>query len=305
MKTFLKTLLIFFFSLGSTFFIFFFSLRFSGFSTDSLKAALVKEQLYTNALAAVEKQVNSTNTDSAEDPLAILWPLLKKEVSPQYLQKKIETLVDDIAAWSTGKSNSPPTLSIQDLKEKIMKQNRQVISTLIEVSKEVRKQQEEAIRMAKESGQTVPEQGKLPAFDLEKILNSDFTLPLGQYLTWLKLLYFFTHTGLYIVGGIMLAEVILIMALSGGKKAKLRWIGFTLLFGFLLNIFPFFVVSAGAKLFLASMTQNGSSIPLFAINILTSLVNPFLAHYILNMQISMGVALASSILAFIASVVVL
>lgn len=301
MKTFLKILLIFFFSLGSIFFIFFLSLRFSGFSAESFKSAFVKEQLYTNAISEVEKQINSATSESGEDPFVVLWPLLKKEITPQYLQQKTETLVDDITAWATGKSSSPPTLSVQDLKEKVVKQNQQVINTLIEVSKEVKKQQAEAIRLAKENGQAVPEQGKLPEFDLEKIIKSDFTLPLGKYLTLLTLLYFFTHTGLYIIGGIMLIELVLIILLSGGKKAKLRWVGFTFLFGFLLNILPFIMVSAGAKLFLASMAQAGSSVPLFATRILTALVDPALTHYVLNMQIGMGVALAASILIFILS----
>lgn len=185
-----------------------------------------------------------------------------------------------------------------------MKQNQQVISTLIEVSEEVKKQQAEAIRLAEENGQTVPEQVKLPEFDLKKIIKSDFTLPLGKYLTWLKLFYFFTHTGLYTVGGIMLVELVLIMVLSGGKKAKLRWVGFAFLFGFLLNILPFFMVNAGTKLLLASMVQNGLSVPLYAARILTSLVNPFLAHYVISMQISMGFALAASILVFIISFVI-
>lgn len=70
-----KILLIFFFSLGSTFFIFFLFLRLSGFSADSFKSIFVKEQLYTNAISEVGKQINSVTSESGEDPFVVLWPL--------------------------------------------------------------------------------------------------------------------------------------------------------------------------------------------------------------------------------------
>lgn len=283
MKTFIKILLILIFVGLSPIFIFFLSLKLSGFSQKSIKVQLIKEGVYTNSVNELYKQINTATTENSEgDPLPLIGPFIKKEITAQYFQQKIENLIDTTSDWVIGKTNVPPILSFQDLKEKLVKQNKPLLDTLIELSREVKKQQEEAISQAKANGENIPDQNiSTQNFDIEKLIKSDFSFPLGKYLTWLKLIYFCTSTGLFILAGIMFFIFILILILSDSIKTKAGVLGIMFLLSALINLFPLLTFNTLLKF------KTSNQISPFVTSFINGLISPVIINYLRFIKISL------------------
>lgn len=301
MKTFIKVILIFIFVGLSPIFIFFLSLKSSGFSQKSIKIQLIKEDVYTNSVNELYKQIDAaTAENSSGDPLPLIGPFIKKEITAQYFQQKTENLIDVTSDWVIGKTNIPPVLSFQDLKEKLIKQNKPLLNTLIEMSREVKKQQEEAIRQAKENGENIPDQN-IPTqnFDLEKLIKSDFSFPLDKYLAWLKSVYFFTSTGLFILAGVMFFVLVLILILSDSIKAKVGALGTIFLLSGLINLLPLLTFNTLLKFILPAFTKISSQIPPFVGSFTNGLISPVIINYLSFIKISLIGFFAIAIISFI------
>lgn len=298
MKTFIKVLLLLVFCFLSPLVVFLFSLKTSGFSGQSLKSKLANKQVYGMAMDEAFRLIEKGNgSNGGSNPLLIAEPFLKKEISPAYLQGKTEKLIDDTAAWTAGKTTAPPTLSFQDLKEKLVNDNRPLLNQLLEAAKQLKTQEQTAIQQAKSNNQNIANANlAMQNFDPEKLLKSNWIFPLDKFLLWLKSLYFYTHAGLFLLAGILFLILLAIVLLSTGIKTRLRWLGMTFLLAAGANLLAFLVANRLSKLTL-------STIPPFAMTLTNDLLTPLLTHYLRFMKIGAEGFAAIAVICLLASLV--
>lgn len=262
MKTFLKLSILLLFSLLSIPFLLLLSTSVNGISKEEIKTQAVKSEIYTKAVTELTSQIDKAlANDNSDQASALIAPIIKKEITPLYLQGKTEKLIDDTNDWMVGKNNNPPVISFLDLKEKIMVQNASTITALEELSKQYELQKEEIKKEAAANGE-LPQNQEMPSFDFNKIIKSDFSIPIGKNLTFLKTFYWYTTTGLPIIGIILVILLAVIILLSDSNSAKLRWLGLTFLSSAIWNTFPLLVLFFSSKLLIPFLTQN-KDIPAF------------------------------------------
>jgi hypothetical protein len=230
------------------------AVRMAAPSASTLKSELVKKDVYQSAISEFHKHIDTASQEAtSDDPVRLLGPFVKKEISARYIQDKMETLIDDTQGWVMGKRGEP-VLSFKDLKDKLVRQNRNIVMELEKAVKEMEQVQKEM--PVGEGGVGTPEQMPFSSKDLDKFLKSDFEMPMGVYLGWLKT----TSAVLYILGVVLLVcyslSGLLIVLLAPGLQAKLRWIGGTLLLTGLWNI-PGAVLSTGSAVVIAKTFTQG------------------------------------------------
>jgi len=278
MKTFFKLTIILLFSSLSIFFLILLFTRFYGVSKEEIKAVLIRSNTYSKAVNELTRQIdNALTNDNSDQAAALIAPIIKKEITPEYLQLKTEKLIDDTNDWMTEKNNNPPVISFLDLKDKIITQNAQIITTLEELNKEYELQKEEIKKEAAINGELSQNQ-EMPSFDLNKIIKSDFSIPIGKNLNFLKTFYWYTTTGLPIIGVILIILLVVITLLSNSNPAKLRSLGLTFLSGAIWNILPLLLLFFSSKLLTSSLTQN-KDIPSLFISLSTGFLPLFVDKY--------------------------
>lgn len=234
-------------------------------TADLLKSQLVKKDMYVTVVSELHKQIDEA---SGDNPMVIVGPFIKKELTATYLQGKIETLIDDTENWIKGKGESP-VLSFKDLKEKLVRQNRNIIAELESAMKELDSLPEQA-----EEGGKMPFSSK----DLEKFLNSDFVIPVGAHVEWVKVL----ASSMYILGIILVVSyglsVLSIILLASSIQSKLRWVGWTILLTALWNI-PLIVLSAGSVAVLGTAVMQSEQVTLYVLPFVETFLTPIIASY--------------------------
>lgn len=263
MKAVGKLLFVFAFIFLSPLFLLLVSIRWSGYSASSIKTQLVGANVYEQLIHALNTTIDeAVEKGEADDPLRILGPILKRELTPLYLQQKIEPAIDSTASWMTGKTDREPVLSFTDLKERLTKQHPQLFRAF-EVARELKKSGEETET----------------SVAIEKLLKSDFTVPLGAPLRWLKTLYFFATTGL-VLGVVTLTFLIVgIIFLSDTPASKLHWLGATFLISAVWNVTPW-LFGFGAQKMLVIFAQKTVDVPAFVVPLVNIFLQPFFTSYV-------------------------
>lgn len=191
-----------------------FSIRTSSLTSTTLKASLASSHLYEQLAQELNELLEETFQD---DPVLgrTLTPLLQQELTPVYFRTKTEALIDDTKAWLSSPSATPPTLSFSDLKTKLLEQNPRLVTQLTQFAESYENEkpaiQAALNQAAQESGEDPP---VLPDLPLKDLLQSDFTLAVGQYLPWVKTLYTYAHPRFPLLCLIFLALLALITLLN-------------------------------------------------------------------------------------------
>lgn len=283
MKTFFLILLSFGCVLSSPLFLLSLASRFTPITAASIKGELVKTQAYESAVGALNTKIEATTADAAaDDPVAtIIVPFVQKEITPSYVRNKVEKLIDDTAVWIGG-GMTPPILSFTDLKEKLIRQHRDIIDQLQSAADQMTSVQQSA---SEEPGDASGDTGGTPpmpfnAGDIQKFLQSDFTIPVGPYLSGMKFMVTFTWYMLLICAGLMGFNTLLIVLIASGLQSKLRWVGITFLLTALWNI-PGALLGAGSSVMAATILTenihgNGAS---FVKPFIETIITPILLTY--------------------------
>lgn len=278
MKTFLKIDFILIFSLVSAIFAILLFTKLNGFTKEDLKTKLAEANTYSKAVDEIYKQIDKTLTDDNSDQAAILIaPMIKKEITPQYLQDKTEKFIDDTNDWMTGKNNSPPVLSFKDLKEKILAENASTITLLEQLNKEYEQQKNQLRNEAGISGE-IPQDQQLPSFDLNKIIKSDFSIPVGKNLGFLKTFYWLSTSGVIFIGVFLSILLIMITLLNSDNPSKLKWIGLTFLSSAVWNILLLLTLLLTSKSLIEFLNQN-KDIPSIIVLLSNNLIPPLTDKY--------------------------
>jgi hypothetical protein len=253
--------------------------RASSVSTDMLKTQLVKKDVYTSAVAELHKHIDLLSEEGErDDPLVIAGPFIKKEISPAYIKGKVETFIDDTQAWIKGKSGEP-VLSFKDVRDKLVTQNKNIVNQLENMLKEMEAQQKNMEdQYASQDQEAGSEKMPFTSRDFETFLTSDFTLPMGVYIGWLK-----TTVAVMHILGIVLAicyglSLLLIILLASSLQSKLRWVGWTFLLTAVWNI-PGIFLSAGSSVMLTKMVTQSIDGAQYITPFVETLMTPVIASY--------------------------
>lgn len=253
------------------------AMRVAPLTPDSVKHELIAGGVYTTVITDIQKTVDDALQNGAsDDPLTVVGPFVRSEITVPYIQGKAEKLINDTDAWFNG--GAPPVLSFKDLKDKLVAQHRDIVSQLESMSAELSQAQEAAKQQAAESGQPA---GEMPSFtpaDLQKFLSSDLSIPVGTQFGWVKSLVVFFRSALVVVGITMLLLLAGIILLSSSAASKLRWIGFTFLFTAIWNIPGIFMsmIVSGA---MASALRQSGSVQTYLTPIVQAIGTPLVTSY--------------------------
>jgi hypothetical protein len=84
------------------------AVRMAAPSASTLKSELLKKDVYQSAITELHKHIDLASEEAtSDDPVRLVGPFVKKEISVKYMQDKVETLIDDTQAWVTGKRGEP------------------------------------------------------------------------------------------------------------------------------------------------------------------------------------------------------
>ena len=187
--------------------------------------------MYPTVTSKIESLAPDESAGSPED---IILPFIKEQFTAVYIQGKSETLVGDTFMWLEGKSKTPPVLSFKEVKASIEEKNPELLVQLQQASEEMKVQQQQQTEM---SGEPVPND----TMDFNKVMKSDFSIPIGEQLGVLKQMYSFFKVALPLTAIYLLILLVLIALLSSPLKSKLRWIGATFLSSVLFCCLPILI----------------------------------------------------------------
>jgi hypothetical protein len=221
MKLFLRILFSFLFIITIPICVVLFSIRVSHFSADYFKMNLSDRNFYTVLHTQITDFIHSSlESEPQDNPLRILQPIIEKEITETYLEQKVIAVLDDSEAWITGKSQKEPVISFVDIKEKLMKINPAIISQLETVEKEYNGKREQIQNEMKENSEN--KNIDLPELNISSFLKKDPEIKLGTLLAGLKTSFFFTQSGFYIVGILLLIYLGIIVINCPSNKARMQ-----------------------------------------------------------------------------------
>lgn len=270
MKTLARVLLTVLFILLTPLFVFSLSLKFSEISASSLKTQLAEAKIY--------KKVVDDMAKASDQPI--------QGLSPSFLQKKAEKLIDDTDLWLKGKIKESPVISLVDLDKNTLLQ----LETL---GRELKKEQEKARQMGQESD--------MGNFDFDKFVKNGFAYPIGEQMGFLKNLYFLATSGSLVLGLAMILSLSGIFLLSETISPKLRGLGFAFL-GAAFWILPGWLVTLfGFKFLTQALAENAKEIPTFIFPLIDVTAKPVISSYVQIGGVVMVVFFVASIALLISS----
>lgn len=212
----MKILLLLFFSFGTSLALFLWTLLYSGHTRETIKKALADSPVYTQISDHFAKQ-DKLVMEQDQYPYYV-----SKRFSPEYFRNKTESVLDDSAAWITGRSQNAPVLSFKELKDDLQQDHPDLISAIEQVPSE---------KQLVDSGldETQTEQYLNQAKQMQTFSKSDFAIQLSQYLQSVKIVYNGLKIALPILIVILLLCLMMIWLLSEGTPRKFKWVGVTLL----------------------------------------------------------------------------
>lgn len=289
MRTFLRILLVGMFLILSPLFLLLLATNSSGLSAQSIKQQFVEENVYEKFDREFDKFIDqSLEEEAPDDPVSVIGPWLKQEITPAYVREKEEAFIDDTDLWLRGKTSRPPTISFKEVKEHMMQSNPALIQGLVEISQELKKQKLQDLN--------APD---LP--DFEKLIESDFSYPIGEHMGWVKTWYTLATTGVFVLGFVLILLFVGIAFLSPTKTSRLRWIVATLFGSTLWNLVPWLIAVGASFLITKALIQNASKLPSFLFPMSDVLIKPLLSTYTLVGGIAIGVFLTASVASFLAA----
>lgn len=297
MKVFFKICFILFFSLISTILILLLYTRNNIDSRETLKKNLAQSKVYEESASELTKQIdNNMKSDTSNEIASLVISTIKQQVTAPYLQGKTEKFIDDTDDWIRGKKNEPPVISFQEIKTKVIEQNTNAVA-LLQQTKEFAANKDVQANLASVDTDGTNQQDTVN-IDLNKLIQNDFSIPVGKNLTWLKTLYQFGETGIIVVGISLLILILGIVLLSENSRSRLKWMGATFFATFLWNsIVLLFIIMSQAVILL--IIKSNEDVPVFFLSLANAMVPSFVESFTKFGFIVLGVIFGLSILCFV------
>jgi hypothetical protein len=197
--------------------------KLNGFTVKKVEANLQQDQVYAQMSQAIQSHLAEAGTDEQTmAPEDQVMALVRTELTPAYLQLKIETLLDQTAAWTVDSGQTPPAISFNDIQQKLVAKNPAIKQQLDEALTQLKEgQQQTGGQLPQVAGdqqsQQALQQILQSANNLDSIANGDWTVSLKEPLAGLPPAY------TYYVIGLPIAVVLLVLCLIGLLALGVTW----------------------------------------------------------------------------------
>ena len=289
MRTFLRIIFVFLFVNLSPLFILLLSANRRGYSPGSITQQLTEGNVFSELDRETDTFIDQMiNKDESDGPLKIVGPMLKTEITAELFKAKVEALIDDTAFWLTGRTTNAPVISLQEVKERILQKNPALVQELLKLSRELKKQE-------------VQDTNAPPLPDFAKLIESDFSYPVGKYMGWLKIWYTLATKGVVALAVVLVLLLTGIVILSPTKTSRLRFLGVTFLGTALWNLPPVLIAGSASFLVTKILITKASGVPSFLLPLFDALIHPLLVTFTRIGAIAIGILFFASTAGFIAA----
>jgi len=249
---------------------------YAGTTSVEIKQEFAKSNIYEKLIAGFQNPLTQSDVQSSDPEFAMLFSFLQEALTPEYLQRISEKLIDDTTDWMNDKTQNPPIISFKEVKQKLLAKNPQLLT-----------QAQEAIEELKNAAQESPELGSAEQLDslntqtqkLNSLIASDLTIPLEKNLTPLKNGYKWLKIIVPILILFTLLSLFLIVSFTHGRSAKFRWLAILLAAS---ALYGFFLIGANSTI-LASLEKlllgYDNKLVTLLTPILTNLLSVFAKQY--------------------------
>lgn len=282
----MKGFIAFLFVLTAPIAVFLTSILYAPNVTTVLKTELGQQGVYT-------QMQNQLLSMQSEDPQTqVMNEYIQKKFTADYIQSKAETTIDNSSVWITGVTTTPPVLSFKDIKDELVAQNPELLSSIQELAKQAAQDQQSTADAATQ------QQASQGIDQLNKIVQSDWVIKLDTYLAGLKNFYSFLRIMQPLTVGLSILYLVLLAVFNHSWSSRCKWIGITLiisgLLGFGLVYLDTFLINSLVTIVSGNTNQ--------AIKIVSPIVFAVIKHFVnvyVQYQRTTGIAF------FIAAVVCL
>lgn len=294
---FLKLIIVFFFAFLLPLFVFLTQVLYGGIEPNVLKDSLKESTIYTRVSSLI---INAPVNPAAPQAPDEFNSLVTERFTPTYVQTKTEKLVDDSYVWLT-KNGPSPVLSFNEVKGDLL---------AIEPTLQIQLQEMQTIE---NSNDDYSAEGSLNEFAsdptvnqeqdaLSTLMQSNFTIPVGEYFQVLKTLYDAAKIIHPILGIILLALIVTMVKLSYTTTSRLRWTGAMILTAAIVGFgMVFFNAIAVTNLIYASENSSDNLIATFT-PVILEIMNVVFAHFsVIQNYVNIGLAVIGFILVFSAN----
>lgn len=262
------------------------AIPYGGFSTEILKTELAKSGVYEKILSAPSESSSEEQTyESREDQLVSSFA---RFLTPDFMEQKVNTVIDDSAQWISGKSDNPPVLSLKELKDEIEKKNPGLINEMLALSKEM-----EQIQITETATQQNNEQSEF----LTNFVKNDFSIPLKEHFMGIKQAYQSIVIIVPVLIVLILLSLVGLFFLNHTWSMRLRWVGLSLAvagvwgYAFLAGI----IFLSHAGLGLISGINDDELLPIIY-PLIEKIITFFINHYSgIQITVSIGFVIAGMI----------
>lgn len=227
MRSFVKFLLSLVFVLGLPVVLWLAVPKLNGFSMTTLETGLRQHQAYVQLNDLIQKQAGAT-TDS-NDPGNQIGALVKEEITADYLQGKIETLLNQTADWATAKTATPPSISLNDLQQKIEAKSPLTKQQIDDALSQLKAQQGQLPQGDDAKTQQAMQQFLDLSHNLDRVAGGDWTFSLAQPLAGLPTAMKWYTIGLPVAALILALCLMGILFLGVGWAHRLKGVAWVLL----------------------------------------------------------------------------
>lgn len=263
------------------------TLLYGGFSTTALKEELAKSGMY-------EKIISFTKDSSDEENIDSVFAILQNHLNPDYLQIKIEGVVDDTTLWVTGKTETPPALSFKDIKDEIEANNPTLFTDMQQISQEMQ------TAVAAENGEMT--RTNQPN-ELETFIKNDFSIPLKDTFAGIKQVYIVLTIALPVLSFLLILSLVGLGVLNKTWQKRSRWFGVTFLLAGTLGVATIFfnqnLLTNSLGFLLEQNDQMVQMIYPLIERILTIFVTQHAIYQTIANYILFGVGIVSLVLSFV------
>lgn len=298
----MKVLAALFIILTTPFLVFFATIVYSGTSQTSLKQELSKSNLYEKLSTNLKDTFTASDTQSsngADD--AQFTSVIQKRLTKEYMQGKTEALIDDTTQWLQNKTATPPVISFKEIKEDILAQDPQLLEQMNQTIIEMKKEQSQTDTTATTDNFAGDSASGNERDTMQTLMNSNFTVPVGEHIVPLKQSYQVLQIALPILAVLIVLCLIALFTLNNNVRSKLYWIAgtftITALYGFLVIFLYGSIYSLLEKLLLGYSDEWMTIIS----PIITTLLSVFGEQYKQNQSVTNFALLVGAAVCFILS----
>lgn len=238
MRTFLRVVLLLSLVVYFPLWIFFTSIVMSGVNAAWVKNELSKTGTYPKLVSGLDTAIAaSLNNEKTTEDVKTVLPMVQKIITAEFIQIKLEKLIDDGFSWFNGKTHVAPSISIVEFKDVLIAQNPDLakqlqIKTTAEDTKPISVDPEYDYGVAHVSASSATNQA----------INNKLTISLEKYFVYGKTILTYGAYVYRVISVLLLFTLVGIFLLSQTAKSGICWIGVTGFFAVFCNILPYLLL---------------------------------------------------------------